>query len=281
MISAWSSPSPMRDDERAVDLQRVHLELLQVAQRTVAGAEVVQADPHPDVAQPGEHPADLRGVGNRGGLGDFQPKGTCRKPRLAQGTGDHGDQRGVAERLGRQVDADGQPVAIVSCAPPGLGLPAGFRQHPIIDLGDDADVFRHLEERPGGQEAARGMLAIGSAPRSPPRAGRSARRWAGTTGGTPAARPRAAVRSPTAAAPRRQGAWRRRTRHSRHRRRPWRDASRGRHHAPPPRWTSGSDATDRHADAGTDEHVMPARRRWDAPPAAGCARRRARRRWAR
>ena len=60
-----------RADERAVDLDRVQGELVQVTQRRIAGAEVVQRQAHAGGVEFGHHAADLVGILQQGALGDL------------------------------------------------------------------------------------------------------------------------------------------------------------------------------------------------------------------
>src|SRR5438067_1107453 len=58
--------------ERLVDLQDVHGEALEVAQRGVASAEVVDCDLDAELGEPGELPANPRSVAQEDALGDLE-----------------------------------------------------------------------------------------------------------------------------------------------------------------------------------------------------------------
>ena len=57
--------------EGAVDLDDIDTELAQIAERGVAGAEIVDRDPAAEIFQPGDETADIVDVLDRDGLGDF------------------------------------------------------------------------------------------------------------------------------------------------------------------------------------------------------------------
>ena len=63
-------------DERAVDLDRVHRQALQVPQRGVSGAEIVQRDAAASITQGIDEPGALFDVVERRGLGNFDDQAT-------------------------------------------------------------------------------------------------------------------------------------------------------------------------------------------------------------
>ena len=67
-------------DEGAIDLDLVERETLQVAQRGIAGAEIVQRDPNAELAQLVQHVQRRFVVANEHGLGDLELQ-----PRRRQG----------------------------------------------------------------------------------------------------------------------------------------------------------------------------------------------------
>ena len=138
-------------DEAAVDLDLVERETLQVAQRGIAGAEIVERDAHPDGAklvQDGE-----RGlvVADQHRLGDLQ----FEPARRQAGGGKRGQdlqREGAAPELDRRnVDREADIVG------PGRGLRAGRGQHPFAELIDQAGVFRDRNELGGRDHAAFGV----------------------------------------------------------------------------------------------------------------------------
>ena len=88
--------------ERAVDLDLVEVELLEMAERDVAGAEVVERGGDADRAQPGEHLERALGVGHHDVLGDLQPQAGRREAALLEQPRDVGSAaRGRAGRPAR------------------------------------------------------------------------------------------------------------------------------------------------------------------------------------
>ena len=71
IAASRSSPSTPHD-ERAVDLERVDFELVEVPERRLAGAEVVERRPHADRAQADEHVDRPLDVGHHDVLGDLE-----------------------------------------------------------------------------------------------------------------------------------------------------------------------------------------------------------------
>src|SRR6185369_6511006 len=93
-------------DERAVDLQDVDREALEVAQRRVAGPEVV--DREMDAERPQlRQPADRAGGSlHEAALGDLEDEARRRQPGVLDGLLDRLDEVRLLELAGREVDAD-------------------------------------------------------------------------------------------------------------------------------------------------------------------------------
>src|SRR3990172_6099899 len=79
-------------DEGPVDLQRVDRETLEVRERRVPGAEVVDRDANAEVVQAYEHGLGACRIGDHHALGDLEHEVIARDARLPQHAGD-----GVAE----------------------------------------------------------------------------------------------------------------------------------------------------------------------------------------
>ena len=97
-------------DERAGQLQRVHRQLAQVGEVGVAGAEVVDGDPHARARPAGA--ARRSGspvVAHHRALGQLQLQQVRRQPGLGQDRGHVVDEPGSRDLPRRQVDADEQP----------------------------------------------------------------------------------------------------------------------------------------------------------------------------
>ena len=98
-------------DERPVDLDRVERQVLQVGQRRVAGAEVVEHEPDAHVAQPAERPDPDLGLVHHDALGDLELERRRVEPGLGQDRVDLVDEVRLAELAGRQVDRHHQARA--------------------------------------------------------------------------------------------------------------------------------------------------------------------------
>ena len=75
-------------DEGAVDLDLVEREALQIAQRGIAGAEIVKRDPHPQAAELMQHRQRDLVVANEHRLGDLELEPAGRDARCCQCRGD-------------------------------------------------------------------------------------------------------------------------------------------------------------------------------------------------
>ena len=133
-------------DERLVDLDRIHRQLLQVAQAGVAGAEVVDeqldAEPleaHQRVQRPGR-------ILHQRALGELELD--PRRPRAPGGEQplDPIEQLRVAQIVGGEIDRD-RPVeaGFVPC----MALAEHRLQHPMGERRDEARVFRQRDELAG------------------------------------------------------------------------------------------------------------------------------------
>src|SRR5437762_4196164 len=58
--------------EAAIDLEKVHGQMLQITERGHAGAEIVQRKPAAEIAQLADEARRLRQIGDRGRLSDFE-----------------------------------------------------------------------------------------------------------------------------------------------------------------------------------------------------------------
>ena len=81
-------------------------DLAQVAQRRVAGAEVVDGHPYAELAQRGEVRPDLSSSRMQQALGDLQHEPVGRQPGASSSRRTLSDEAGRAELAGRDVDAD-------------------------------------------------------------------------------------------------------------------------------------------------------------------------------
>src|ERR1700686_4442494 len=61
-------------DKGSIDLQRVHGEALQIAQRRIPGSEIIEAEPYAESLELDQNGTGTLGTRHRGALRDFQPQ---------------------------------------------------------------------------------------------------------------------------------------------------------------------------------------------------------------
>ena len=150
-------------DERLVDLQLGHGQLPEVGQRRVAGAEVVDRQPHAQVLQAVEHGHRSLRPAHDGRLGELERQGRGGHAGGGDGRADVLDEVAVEEVPGGQVDGDGEIHAGVSPGP-------ALRQRVAHDVGGER--LDHAGVLGGGDElvgAERSRAAGGSSARVPRR----------------------------------------------------------------------------------------------------------------
>ena len=127
-------------DEAAVDLDLVEREALQIAQRGIAGAEIVERNADPDGAQLVQHRERRIVVADQHRLGDLELEPACGQTRGRQRCDDLQRQRAALELHRRDVDREADIVR------PGRGLDAGRGQHPLAELVDQAGLLGDRDE---------------------------------------------------------------------------------------------------------------------------------------
>src|SRR5882724_9646928 len=132
-------------DEAAVDLQRVDGELVQVAERAVSGAEVVEIDADAHRPQLGHGLGDVGVVVHQQGLGHFQAQRARGKPGVPQHVRHQREQAGRLELARAEVHADLE-LRVAELFLPLLHLPAGLPDHPGADLHDQPRLLRQRDE---------------------------------------------------------------------------------------------------------------------------------------
>jgi hypothetical protein len=214
--------------EAAVDLEHVHRQALEVGQRGVAGAEVVQRKAHADALaarQQGRGGLDV-GMGRGFEHLDFE----VRRQRLAVARQQFAQAQrevGLLQVARRDVDADRevQPVA-----PPLRQVVQRLRDDPVADARRQAGVLDQRQELQRRDQPCWGVPSA-AAPRSPARGRCACPPWAGSAARTRAGpAPPARGRWPSRAL-RCGGGVRGRRTGSRCGRTAWRRTSRGRHGA--------------------------------------------------
>ena len=142
-------------DERLVDLDLVDRQPLEVAERRVAGAEVVDREPHAERRQPLEHGRGARGsamivlsVISSSSASAGSLSAASRRIDLV---------RELRRRAGshREVDRDRELQALVA---PGAALRSASCEHPHRERPDQARVLGERDELVGEEQAALGML---------------------------------------------------------------------------------------------------------------------------
>src|SRR5215212_7307202 len=141
-------------DERAVYLQGVDGEAVQVGERRVARAEVVDGELYAEPAKLGEERGGAFGVVHHGALRDFELEAVGREPRLAERAAHHLDKAGLRQLLARKVDADGQVLLRGDEFAPLAHLPASLFQYPRAYLRDEARLLGERDELCGADDAA-------------------------------------------------------------------------------------------------------------------------------
>ena len=138
-------------DEAAVDLDLVERKTLQIAERGIAGAEIVERDSDADAAKLMQNGKRCFVVANEHGLRDLQFEPARRQAGRRQCRDDLQGQRAAAKLHRRDVDRE------VDVVGPCRGLRAGRRQHPFAELVDQAGLFRDRNEFGGRDHAAFGV----------------------------------------------------------------------------------------------------------------------------
>ena len=106
----------------------------QIEQAGIAGAEIVEREPHAQHLEP-QH-GGFRGVdvAEQHAFGQFEFEPSRIELRLGQDALDHLDEIDAAELQRRDVDRDSQ-------FRPSLAVDAGAAQHPVAEIDDQAAVL--------------------------------------------------------------------------------------------------------------------------------------------
>ena len=147
-----------RVDELAVDLERVEREAVEVGERGVAGAEVVEDEPHAELA---ERLQGRLGVGrllDQDALGDLQPQVDGVEAGAGEDFGDRGGEVAVGDLAGGEVDRDVEGPLVGPLLVPGEDLAAGRLLDPAADRLDQAAFLGDRDELAGVELAALGVV---------------------------------------------------------------------------------------------------------------------------
>ena len=153
-------------DERLVDLELVgHREAADVLERGVAGAEVVDGEPHAEVrAAAARRPWPLE-VADEGALGDLEAEGVGRRDGGARARRSTRSSRPSSVSW-RADEVDGHAEVVeAGLAAPHRGLPARLLEHLTAERDDEAGVLGDGHELVGRDRAAAGPVPAQRAPR--------------------------------------------------------------------------------------------------------------------
>ena len=150
----WRSPSSSATpvDELAVDLDRLDREALDVVQRRVAGAEVVEHQPHAEALEVLQHGGRRGALLHQDALGQLEPQALGRHAGLAQDGGELVGQRGLRELAAGEVDGQAGKVDR-GVGGPARELAAGLAQHPAPERDDQPALLGDGDERAGEHDA--------------------------------------------------------------------------------------------------------------------------------
>src|SRR5215208_1193143 len=126
-------------DERAVDLEVVHRQTLQVRERRAPGPEIVDRQPDAHALELLESPDSVSCVLHYRVLGYLEHEVTRRETGLSEYLG---DEVGLLELLYGEVHAEKQGRGALSRLLPRLRLHARFAEYPLPDRNDQASLFR-------------------------------------------------------------------------------------------------------------------------------------------
>ena len=126
-------------DEAAVDLQLVEREALQIAERRIAGAEIVERDADAERAQRVEQPQGRLAAFEEDRFGDLDLEPVGREPAVGERAEDRFLKRAAVELDRRDVDRDADMLG------PARRLRAGFADHPGADRRRSARCPRRPE----------------------------------------------------------------------------------------------------------------------------------------
>ena len=164
-----------------------------MAEREVAGPEVVDDDADAEVAERFERRDGRRRRLEQRGLGDLEAEPRGGHAGLGEGLLDRFHEAGLLDLAGGDVDAQ-EGVGIH--AGPAAGLAARLAQHPPADRQDGAVLLGDLDEFARARRARAPGAASGRALRHRRGRRRGDRRWADRRGAAGRARRRAGVAHP-------------------------------------------------------------------------------------
>src|SRR5688500_1871589 len=133
-------------DESAVDLDCIDRQTVEIAQRRVAGAEIVEVDLNSEVPYLREDCDRVGSLVDYRRFGDLEPKGGGRELCRLERVRDLIQQVRLRELLDGQVDADRQRSLSRVRGMPLLHLPACLDENPAPDRNDESCLFGDRDE---------------------------------------------------------------------------------------------------------------------------------------
>ena len=137
-------------DEGAVDLEKVDRKTLQVAQRRVAGAEIVDRHPHAHALEGSQGRDIVVGMVHQDAFGQFQFQARGLEAGFGEQSPHQAGQVALVELAGRQIDRHAQPgpavlMQLADFADGGAQHPLAQRQHQAAVLGDRDEAGRRQQ----------------------------------------------------------------------------------------------------------------------------------------
>ena len=139
-------------DEAAVDLELVEREALQIAERRIAGAEIVERDADAERAQRVEQPQRRLAAFEEDRFGDLDLEPVRREPAVGKREQDGFVELAAVELHRRDVDRDADMLG------PARRLRAGFAEHPGADRHDQPGILGDRDELGRRNQPARRVV---------------------------------------------------------------------------------------------------------------------------
>ena len=134
-------------DERLVDLDLVERHALQIAERRIAGPEIVERELDADVLQARDHVVNVLIVAQQHAFGNLQLEALGGEAGFAEHSPDQCRKRMRFELDRREVDGDRDMLR------PVCGFGASGAKHPFADFVDEAEFLGERNERRGTDRA--------------------------------------------------------------------------------------------------------------------------------
>ncbi len=145
---------PRPPDELAIDLHEVEREALQVAERRLTGAELVEADLDAQRPQVADGGVDRGLMADEDALGDLEAEPFGRQPCRIQGSAHVLGQLRIGKLPGRDVDVELLDAGRAAVGAPRRELRARALQHDRAETGDEPTRLGRVDELRGRQQRA-------------------------------------------------------------------------------------------------------------------------------